>query len=367
MEDGIGKPGKVSSPRRSAKRSRIVVEIRRQILEGEFAPGSRLPTRAELEDRFGVSSVTIQRSVDQLIEDGFVYARHRQGTYVAEYPPHLSHYGLVIPFRPTDIYRWSRFYDALCNESLALTSDRPRKVSVYYGVNERASENDYLALARDLETHRLAGLIFGSPPHHLAGTPIIETKREIPRVAITNGPTLAIPIVSPDWDSFVARATEYLNSRGRRRVAFVMYGPVGLDDRSPSMSHITGQRITAPPYWAQYAAQWPPQAAKNCVELLMRGPIDQRPDALVITDDNLVEQATAGLIAARVRVGQDLEVIAHTNFPWPTTSLVPAKRLGFDAREIIQRCLDVLEAQRKGERPPDLTLVPAIFEDELNR
>ena len=83
-------------PRHAAKRSVILSRLRSDILEGRFPPGSQLPTRSVMEREFGVSSVTLQRALDQLIEHGFVHARGTAGTYVAEHPPFLSRYGLVM-------------------------------------------------------------------------------------------------------------------------------------------------------------------------------------------------------------------------------------------------------------------------------
>ena len=57
---------------------------------------------------------------------------------------------------------------------------------------------------------------------------------------------------------------------------------------------------------------------------MLHGPAHDRPDALVITDDNLVPAATAGVLAAGRRVPADLEVVAHANFPHVTPSAVPA-------------------------------------------
>ena len=51
-------------------------------------------------------------------------------------------------------------------------------------------------------------------------------------------------------------------------------------------------------------------------------------------DDNLVPDATAGLVAADVRVPYDIEVVAHANLPHSTPSAVPARRIGFNVRQL---------------------------------
>ena len=92
----------------------------------------------------------------------------------------------------------------------------------------------------------------------------------------------------------------------------------------------------------------------------------ERPDALIITDDNLVEYAAAGVIAAGMRVPEELEVVAHCNFPWPTPSVVPVKRLGYEVTRILQACLDSIDLQRSGQKALPVTQIPAVFEEEVS-
>jgi DNA-binding LacI/PurR family transcriptional regulator len=101
------------------------------------------------------------------------------------------------------------------------------------------------------------------------------------------------------------------------------------------------------------------------VELLLRQERARRPDGLIITDDNLVPAATAGIAAAGGPKAGGVKVIAHTNFPWPTPSAVPVMRLGHSVRALLEKCVALIEQQRRGETPPAMTLVPAVFEEEL--
>jgi len=64
----------------------VRVQLRRAILSGEFALGSKLPNEEQLCDRFGVSRVTIREAVRGLIEDGYVVRRQGSGTYVTRRP-----------------------------------------------------------------------------------------------------------------------------------------------------------------------------------------------------------------------------------------------------------------------------------------
>jgi GntR family transcriptional regulator len=82
-------------------------ELKRLILGGEFALGSKLPNEDRLCERFGVSRVTIREAVRGLIEDGLVVRRHGSGTYVTRRP--LIRNSLDVNFSYTDHFQASGF------------------------------------------------------------------------------------------------------------------------------------------------------------------------------------------------------------------------------------------------------------------
>jgi DNA-binding FadR family transcriptional regulator len=87
--------------------------LRERIVRGIYAPAQRLPSRAALGAEHGVGQATVQKALDALSRDGFVEARRRAGTFVADRPPHLSHYALVFGYRPNEPESWSGIAKAL--------------------------------------------------------------------------------------------------------------------------------------------------------------------------------------------------------------------------------------------------------------
>src|SRR6516164_1545661 len=68
----------------------IYLAIRRAILDGAFAPDSRLPSSRSLADDLRVSRTTTLLAYEQLIAEGYVSARHGSGTFVeSELPDDL--------------------------------------------------------------------------------------------------------------------------------------------------------------------------------------------------------------------------------------------------------------------------------------
>ncbi|MEN8243090.1 MAG: GntR family transcriptional regulator [Chloroflexota bacterium] len=56
--------------------------IRQQIAEGIFRPGDQLPSEAQLCRRFGISPMTVRRSINLLIDQGVVSTAQGRGTFV---------------------------------------------------------------------------------------------------------------------------------------------------------------------------------------------------------------------------------------------------------------------------------------------
>lgn len=57
-----------------------------EIARGQYAPGDRLPTEAQLSARFGVNRHTVRRAMAALSEDGTVHARRGAGVFVRHRP-----------------------------------------------------------------------------------------------------------------------------------------------------------------------------------------------------------------------------------------------------------------------------------------
>jgi GntR family phosphonate transport system transcriptional regulator len=63
----------------------IAEELRREIVGGARAPGTRLPPEGELAERFGVHRNTLRQAVAALAAEHLVVSRRGSGTFVAEH------------------------------------------------------------------------------------------------------------------------------------------------------------------------------------------------------------------------------------------------------------------------------------------
>jgi GntR family transcriptional regulator/MocR family aminotransferase len=71
-------------------------ELRSAILDGRLKPGLRLPSTRILAESWGVSRNTVMAAYDLLLSEGYLFARHGAGTYVAEALPVRAERAAVI-------------------------------------------------------------------------------------------------------------------------------------------------------------------------------------------------------------------------------------------------------------------------------
>lgn len=139
-----------------------------------------------------------------------------------------------------------------------------RRVLSFYDVQGHTDVEDYQRLLRYVESRRLAGLIFASPPFGLRdiGSPVVRLAG-LPRVMIETGAGVdGCPTVYPDLSGFLPKAFDHLASRGCKRVAVVQMAnrPDGSAALDVELAGITGMAaacgLTVEPQWIQWA---PPQ------------------------------------------------------------------------------------------------------------
>ncbi|MEO3930930.1 winged helix-turn-helix domain-containing protein [Micromonosporaceae bacterium B7E4] len=66
---------------------RVIDDLTRRIHAGEWRPGTRLPSRAQLAAEYGVSEQTIRNAGRELVTAGLLESVRRGGWYVRLGPP----------------------------------------------------------------------------------------------------------------------------------------------------------------------------------------------------------------------------------------------------------------------------------------
>jgi DNA-binding LacI/PurR family transcriptional regulator len=340
----------------------IVHDFRRMIVKGDWPLGERLPTRDVLAGQYQTSKLTVQKALDRLHEEGLVEPRGRAGTFVSSRKPTSATYGLVFSEPLSDsVWSWSPYWNALRREADLFSTHRAgQRVECFFNCVDPLHEGDTSGLSVALDEDRLAGLIVVDPKHWNPSGPVA-----LPTVYIAGRADNQQPSVTLSTESWIERATEELLRLGRRRVALMNNAARSAENVQMMVRKLVNSGMTVRPQWVQgiYAneAHW----ARNCAHLLAQRQVAEPIDALLITDDSLVEHAVGGLVDARVGVPDDIHVIAHCNFPWPTPSALKVRRLGHDLRQLLLSSVAVLDRVACGQRVKPVTVLPVLFENEL--
>lgn len=354
---------------RPAAASKLIADdLRKQCLQGKLQPGARLPLREELLRQYAASATTIQQAINELVADGLLEPRGRAGTFVAAHPPQVTDVALVFPSRREDPYTWRHFYHVLATSAALWQEDRRRRFVSYCCPLIAEPTGDWQRLRDDIRNMRLSGVIHatGAIPADLVNW---QEKFNVPCIFISTGPghLPALQAVVVSYQSFFSRAIEFLAHRGRRRVAVVLspeiysYVPPEQLDREAARC---GVEIR--PVWRQLVSLAEPVCARSVTQLLLGAAGAERPEGLIVADDNLVNQAILGVHDAGIEPGTDLDVVVHANFPSVLPFAGPGiTRLGFDSRAILGKAVRLIDAARKGSHAADEADVPAVFEDEL--
>ena len=303
-------------------------EMQRRIVGGLCPPGSRLPTRDELQVQFAASRHTVQKALEDLRRDGFISAHGKAGTFVTPMPPHLCTYGLVFPrYEPG-----TRFFRAVRHAAETVFNSEACRLRLYESESNNPTDPKNLRLLNDVTHHRLAGVILVWPTGEFIDSPLDAPDCDVPRVVFHGDSTREIPSILLDIPAFFERAVDRLLARGRRKIAHLGVG----SDRRGDLNHLPPilkrRGLEYRPYWNQMLGSTCFTAAQAVTHLLMSLPPADRPDGLIISDDNLVGTRPGRASWAPVlNIPQDLEVVAHcTAGPIRSAAIFPLTRLGFD-------------------------------------
>lgn len=304
----------------------------------------------------------MQAVIRQLKHDGFVRSVHRSGLFVADHPPHLHRFGLAFADHPGG-ENWNRFYGALLAESAVVARQHAGvEIVPFYGLKPDVENGERSRLREDLRHQRLAGLIVTGGTSFLLRAPERD-EGLVPAVAINHSEsvTSGAPVVNTDDPLLLTKAFAWLAERRRRRVAVVaMRSPTGA-----TVERCAAAGLQTRPHWLCPIGHGYADQVRVVVRLLLDYPEAERPDALVVATDNLVEEALAAIHGTGLVIGRDLDVVAHCNWPWPVESPLPIARLGFHSHHFLHACLEAIRDQRQGRTPLHCKRVPALFEHEL--
>ena len=337
----------------------IYRELVREISEGVYRAGDRLPSEAQLCERFGASRITVAKAIHSLGRDGLVHRRPGSGTYVQE-PKRAERYqfGLLIPqLGSTEIF------ESICQGIMRAPLAKSHVLLWGHAPGEGESDSDHTGamaeqLCRQFIEQKVSGVFFAplefTVDRDAANRRIVDglTRASVPVVLLdrcleTYPKRSEFDLVGIDNHRAGCAVTEHLWKQGCRRIVFVA--------RKCSASTIL-QRI------AGYAFALSEAGAGASSQVLLGDVNDAdfvretvrsaRPDGIVCGNDLTAARLMRSLLDLGVRIPEEVRMAGFDDVSYSKFLPVPLTTVRQDCSEIGRAALSLmLERLREPNRP----------------
>ncbi|MBQ6473179.1 MAG: GntR family transcriptional regulator [Victivallales bacterium] len=334
--------------------SEIKERIRRSIVLGDYSRSGRLPTREEFSRSCNASKATVQKALASLEDEGFIISKGSMGTFVNPQSPYLTNVAIILPCRKETLGMRNQLHSLLEYQHSELEKCVGKKLRYFYIDTARDGEDDFQRVAEDAHYSRLAGTIFPFAPQPWMLEPFHT--HHLPVVALTDEQVAGASTVWVDYADFLRRSLELCKRNGCRRPALLV---------NPSLpyhyieSYLALQKeLGFPQEKGLIQAQDPSPWLRHAILPFFLG--DAPADALILTDQILLETTFRELLELGKIPGRDLLLVSQATFPQLNHTALPVHFLGFSLHKIIACCLDALEELRTTGMPVQKhQLVPA--------
>lgn len=332
--------------------------LRADIESGRLPAGARVPSEAELVERFGTSRITVGRAVRDLQMQGLVERRVGSGTYVRRPPIAAATectFGVLVPDLP-DI----EIFEPLV-QSLISCRDAAPHAFLWGGGESSPGARTTAAWSRTQQyiARRVDGVFFapieGLAPGDdtnirivaaldAAGIPVVLLDRSVypyPK----RGP---YDLVGIDNRRVGFAVTEHLINAGAARVAFL-----GCVDAAPTIAaRRAGYREAVDALGADpslLAAPVPPPADRDRLAAYLDA---HRPDGVVCSNDRGAAQLMHALLALGRRIPEDVRMAAIDDVEYAAWLPVPLTTVRQPVAQIGEAAMAaMLERRAHPERP----------------
>jgi DNA-binding LacI/PurR family transcriptional regulator len=321
------KSSPAAPPAAVPKYRQVYEDLYTAIKSGIFQPGDRLPSEAELGERYGTSRITVAKAVNELHLQGIVSRRAGSGTHVLSPVTSSGHvFGLLIP----DLGR-TEIFEPICHGMMQSPLSKPHSLLWGHSMGEASQqEKEAEQLCQNYIAQKVSGIFFSplefTPAKDVVNKRIVEAleRAGIPIVLLDRcyapySMRSRHDLVGIDNRRAGFLITQHLVQLGAKRIAFVA--------RPHSAATVTA-RI------AGYREALFSSGIPLTEDLVRRGDPDDptflnhileqcRPDAIVCANDLTAARLMTGLAAKGVSVPDEIRIVGIDDVKYAALLPVP--------------------------------------------
>jgi GntR family transcriptional regulator of arabinose operon len=327
---------------------RIKEALLEEIERGHYTPGHLFVTQQDICARFGVSRITADRAINDLVEAGILFRRRGHGTFVAE---HATHREISASLRGSEHRIGCIMSYIHSGHTLALMHGIERRcresncsVLLFNSEETVETEEDNLLRARRAGVD---GLIV-YPVDGFANTAHFQRIRQegIPLVMVDRYyPMIPTDVIVPDNVDAGYQVTRHLIQQGHRRISIVWseIGCTSVHERligyqralQEAQLPIDTSLSALRPYYSF------PESERQALLTEWRAMPDP-PTAIITVSGRVLTRLTQDLLTLKVRLGEEITLASMDSID-PDASLaiaevqvtLPSFMMGYEAASLL--------------------------------
>jgi GntR family transcriptional regulator of arabinose operon len=323
----IGRSPLASAPVGIPKYRQVYEDLHAAIETGVFRPGDRLPSEAELGERYGTSRITVAKAVNELQLQGLVSRRAGSGTHVLSPVTSSGHvFGLLIP----DLGR-TEIFEPICHGMMQSPLSKPHSLLWGHSMGEASQqEKEAEQLCHQYIAQKVSGIFFAP----LEFTPAKDAVNNRIVAALDRA---GIPIVLLDrcYAPYSMRSkydlvgidnrragfliTQHLLRHGSKRIAFVARPLAAVT----VIARIAGYREALYSHGINLREDLVRRGDPDNPQFLKQLLTECGPDGIVCANDFTAARVMAGLTAIGIRVPEAMRVVGIDDVKYAALLPVP--------------------------------------------
>ena len=325
----------------------VIKHIQADIKKGVLVAGHKLPPEPELAELYGVSRVTIRKTLTQLANEGLVERRKGKGTFVKDLgKKQLADTFCILSFI-RDLIESNEYDFGILRGIVKELDAKSPLTAIYWREN--------LDLGRLQDSFRGIFLLHPGNEHISDIKNIIN--ENIPLVFLSSLPEKlqGYHTVAMDNVTGTLEAMEFLIKKGRKRIAFIS----GASGKSSTVERLSAYKISLKKYNMPFSRKYVVDMLDSNEEMGYRAAkkllaLKNKPDAIFACTDLMACGAMKAAKEAGLSIPEDISIIGFDNstiarFTEPSLTTVESdtEKIGSEGAKLLLELLSGMSPDKK--------------------